>query len=139
MKMNKSYNELIRLKTFEERFEYLMIRSTVGKDTFGSERYINQLLYTSGKWRRRRDDVIIRDNGCDLGVVGYEIYGPITVHHINPITVEDIVYEHPCVFDMNNLISTATDTTHKAIHYSNENIIFQPIERFINDTCPWRH
>lgn len=138
--MKKSYNELITIPTFEERFRYLKVHGVIGNQTFGYDRYLNQKLYnTSSEWKRIRDKVILRDNGCDLGCEGFEIYGKIIIHHINPITVEDIVTCNPCVFDLNNLISTSHNT-HNAIHYGDEkSLIVAPIERKQYDTCPWRH
>lgn len=138
--MKKSYNELITIPTFEERFRYLKVHGVIGNQTFGYDRYLNQKLYnTSSEWKRIRDKVILRDNGCDLGCEGFEIYGKIIIHHINPITVEDIVTCNPCVFDLNNLISTSHNT-HNAIHYGDEKLlIVAPIERKQYDTCPWRH
>lgn len=138
--MKKSYNELITIPTFEERFRYLKVYGVIGNQTFGYDRYLNQKLYnTSREWKRIRDKVILRDNGCDLGCEGFEIYGKIIIHHINPITVEDIVACNPCVFDLNNLISTSHNT-HNAIHYGDEkSLIVAPIERKQYDTCPWRH
>lgn len=138
--MMKSYNELITIPTFEERFRYLKVYGVIGNQTFGYDRYLNQKLYnTSSEWKRIRDKVILRDNGCDLGCEGFEIYGKIIIHHINPITVEDIVTCNPCVFDLNNLISTSHNT-HNAIHYGDEkSLIVAPIERKQYDTCPWRH
>lgn len=138
--MMKSYNELITIPTFEERFRYLKVYGVIGNQTFGYDRYLNQKLYnTSREWKRIRDKVILRDNGCDLGCEGFEIYGKIIIHHINPITVEDIVTCNPCVFDLNNLISTSHNT-HNAIHYGDEKLlIVAPIERKQYDTCPWRH
>lgn len=138
--MKKSYNELITIPTFEERFRYLKVYGVIGDQTFGYDRYLNQKLYnTSREWKRIRDKVILRDNGCDLGCEGFEIYGKIIIHHINPITVEDIVTCNPCVFDLNNLISTSHNT-HNAIHYGDEkSLIVAPIERKQYDTCPWRH
>lgn len=138
--MMKSYNELITIPTFEERFRYLKVYGVIGNQTFGYDRYLNQKLYnTSREWKRIRDKVILRDNGCDLGCEGFEIYGKIIIHHINPITVEDIVTCNPCVFDLNNLISTSHNT-HNAIHYGDEkSLIVAPIERKQYDTCPWRH
>lgn len=138
--MMKSYNELITIPTFEERFRYLKVYGVIGNQTFGYDRYLNQKLYnTSREWKRVRDKVILRDNGCDLGCEGFEIYGKIIIHHINPITVEDIVTCNPCVFDLNNLISTSHNT-HNAIHYGDEkSLIVAPIERKQYDTCPWRH
>lgn len=137
--MKKSYNELITIPTFEERFRYLKVYGVIGDQTFGHDRYLNQKLYTLSEWKRVRDKVILRDNGCDLGCEGFEIYSKIIIHHINPITVEDIVSCNPCVFDLNNLISTSHNT-HNAIHYGDEKLlIVAPIERKQYDTCPWRH
>ena len=135
----KCYSELITLPTFEERFNYLKLNGTVGKDTFGYDRYLNQILYKSQKWLSTRDIVIIRDNGCDLACEGYEIRGRILIHHINPITVEDILNENPIIFDPENLITTIHNT-HNAIHYGDESLIIKgPIERTKNDTIPWIH
>lgn len=134
----KSYSEVILLPTLEERFEYLKLEGTVGAETFGYDRYLNQVLYHDPEWRRIRNDVIIRDNGCDLGVEGYEIKGRILVHHINPITIDDIKLRRYCIFDLDNLICTSHDT-HNAIHYGDANLLPKnPIERKPNDTCPWR-
>ena len=135
----KTYSELILLPTFEERFRYLKIGGSVGQITFGHERYLNQLLYNSEEWRRSRRVAIIRDNGCDLGCEGYEIYGKIMVHHINPITVEDILERNPRVFDLENLICSSHNT-HNAVHYGDESLLFTaPIERTRNDMCPWKN
>ena len=137
--MNRTYSELITLPTFEERFEYLKLSGTVGKETFGYDRYLNQMFYKLPEWLEARDYVIIRDNGCDLGIEGREIHGRILVHHMNPITMEDILNRNRCLFDPENLISTVKNT-HDAIHYSDESIlVLDPIERSKNDTCPWRH
>lgn len=137
-KIIKSYEEMILLPTFEERFDYLKLNGEVGKETFGFARYLNQTFYHSSEWLRFRDKVIIRDNGCDLGVKGYDIIGPVLIHHINPITHEDIVNMNDCVFDLNNVISTKL-STHNAIHYSNDGMLVNPLEeRRKNDTCPWR-
>lgn len=134
----KTYSELITFPTFRERFEYLKLNGQVGLDTFGHDRYLNQILYTSPEWRRCRNGIIIRDNGCDLGCEGYEIHGKILIHHINPITVEDILNRNPMVFDPENLISSA-HITHNAIHYGDVSLLItEPIERSRNDTCPWR-
>lgn len=136
--MKKTYSELIRLKTFEERFAYLKLDGKVGEETFGHDRVINQILYNSMKWRRTRDKIIIRDNGCDLGIEDRGIMGSIIVHHINPITLEDILNERPEVFDEENLICTG-HITHNAIHYSDERLLIKdPVERTRNDTCPWK-
>jgi hypothetical protein len=135
----RTYSELITFPTFEERFRYAQLNGVVGQETFGFDRIINQFLYQrSQKWKRIRDEVIIRDNGCDLGVEGYEIYGRIIVHHLNPITLEDIERESEFVFDPEYLIST-THNTHNAIHYGDEGLLIKaPIERTKNDTCLWR-
>lgn len=134
----KSYSEVILLPTLEERFEYLKLSGKVGAETFGYDRYLNQILYHDPEWKRIRNDVIIRDNGCDLGVEDHEIKGRILVHHINPITIEDVKLRRYCVFDLNNLICTSHDT-HNAIHYGDVNLLPKnPIERKPNDTCPWR-
>ena len=135
---SKSYSELIQYETFEGRFNYLKLSGRVGDQTFGSNRTLNQVLYKDPEWRRMRDRIILRDGGCDLGIPGREIYGPISVHHINPITVEDVINRSHKVFDQNNLICTA-DLTHKAIHYSDDSILPKdPIIRTKNDTCPWK-
>ncbi len=136
--MMKSYNELLRLKTFDERYEYLRLKSNIGEETFGYERYLNQYLYKSKRWLSVRDYVIIRDNGCDLGIDGLEIQDRIIVHHINPVTLEQIENDDPCLYDPDNLISTSIDT-HNGIHFNKrlrEDRI--PIERHPNDTCPWK-
>lgn len=134
----KSYSVVILLPTLEERFEYLKLKGKVGAETFGYDRYLNQVLYHDPEWRRIRNDVIIRDNGCDLGVEGHEIKGRILVHHINPITIDDVKLRRYCVFDLDNLICTSHDT-HNAIHYGDANLLPKnPIERKPNDTCPWR-
>lgn len=135
---SKSYSELIKLDTFEERFNYLKLEGKVGEETFGNDRILNQILYKDPKWRSTRDDIIIRDNGCDLGIEGREIDGPVLVHHINPITVKDVIDRSPKVFDPDNLISTVLNT-HNAIHYSDESILVKdPVARRANDTCPWK-
>lgn len=137
--MNKSYSELKLLDTFEERFKYLEIGGHIGIDTFGFNRYLNQNLYHSQEWLKVRDQVIIRDNGMDLGVEGYPVNGRIVIHHINPITIEDVLERNPQIFNLDNLIS-CSHQTHNAIHYGNEDYLssFQVIERKPNDTCPWR-
>lgn len=137
--MNRSYSELIRIPTFEERFKYLQLSGSVGDFTFGSKRHINQVLYKTPEWLSVRDKVIIRDNGCDLGIPDRLIGGRVLVHHMNPITIDDILNRNPKVFDMDNLISVS-HITHEAIHYGNEDLLMKdPIERCKNDTCPWRH
>lgn len=136
--MIKTYSELITLPTFEERFEYLKLDGTVGLDTFGYDRYLNQMLYRSAEWKRLRRDIIIRDNGCDLACDGFEIHDRILIHHINPITVDDVNKRRPSIFDPDNLISVSHNT-HNAIHYGDIDLLaIAPIERTKNDTCPWR-
>lgn len=134
----KSYSELITIPSFIERFRYLKIGGKVGKDTFGHERYLNQILYTSQEWKRFRRDIILRDNGCDLGLEGFEIHGKILIHHINPITPDDIINRSTKIFDPDNAISTRM-LTHNAIHYGDESMLtVEPIERKPYDTCPWK-
>ena len=135
----RTYSELIQLPTFEERFRYLQLNGQVGEDTFGFDRYINQRFYRSKEWLQVRDYVIVRDKGCDLGVEGYEIYGRILIHHLNPISLRDITELSDFLLNPEYLIST-THLTHNAIHYGDESILVTtPIERRKNDTCPWRH
>lgn len=138
MKKIRTYSELSKLATFKDRYNYLRLDGFVGEETFGFDRYLNQLFYTSQKWRSIRDFVIIRDNGCDLGVEGYEIHDKIIIHHMNPITVSDIMNETEYLLDPEFLISTMHNT-HNAIHYGDENLLITgPIERKPNDTCPWK-
>ena len=134
----RTYSELITLPTFEERFRYLQLGGKVGEDTFGHDRYLNQMFYTSDEWRRIRRDVIVRDNGCDLGIQDREIHGLIIIHHMNPITIEDIINRSEFLLNPEYLISTVKNT-HDAIHFSDEKILItDPIERRPNDTCPWK-
>lgn len=134
----KNYNELINLDTFEERFEYLKTESIIGNPTFGYERYLNQYLYGTTTWRRFRNQIILRDGGCDLAVPDYLIFGGITIHHIVAITPEDIKERSPLVFDPNNVVCTSNQT-HRLIHYSAEcNNPYEIIERSRNDTIPWK-
>lgn len=134
----RTYSELITLPTFEERYKYLRLGGVVGKETFGFDRYLNQIFYKDKEWLRVRDDVIIRDNGCDLGIEDRRVYGRILVHHINPITKDDILNRSRKLFDLENLICTSK-LTHDAIHYGDDSILFKdPIERTKNDTCPWK-
>lgn len=137
--MNRTYSELITLPTFEERFKYLQLNGAVGRDTFGFDRYLNQYIYQrSQRWKSIRDKIIVRDNGCDLGVEGYSIYGRIIIHHMNPISVEDILSDRDWIFDPEFLICVS-HRTHNAIHYGDESLLPQTlIERTKNDTCPWR-
>ena len=135
----KSYSELIKLRTFKERFDYLKLNGVVASETFGRERYLNQAFYTSDEWKRIRNKVIVRDMGCDLGIEGRELpKGLIVIHHINPITLEDILNRNPALFDLENLISCWTKT-HTAIHYGDERVLdLLFTERKPGDTCPWR-
>ena len=134
----RNYRELNKLHTFEARFEYLDLSSIIGEDTFGFDRYLNQIFYTSKEWREIRKKVIIRDNGCDLGLQGYPISGLITIHHMMPITKDDIINVTDYLVDPDYLISVS-DRTHKAIHYGRlDNIIFKAEDRKPNDTCLWR-
>lgn len=134
----RTYSELITLPTFKERFNYLQLSGVVGEETFGFDRYINQEFYRSQKWKRVRDFVIIRDQGCDLGVEGFEIYGKILIHHMNPITTKDIQNFTDYLTNPEYLISTALQT-HNAIHYGDESLLVaEPIERTPYDTCPWK-
>lgn len=135
----RTYSELITLPTFEERFEYLQLNGTVGKDTFGFDRYLNQNFYRSTAWKRVRDQVIVRDNGCDLGIEDRSIYGKILIHHMNPINDKDILDLTEFLLNPEYLICVS-HSTHNAIHYSNENLLVKdPIVRTKNDTCPWRN
>ena len=134
----KTYSELIEIPTFLERYRYLRIGGAVGKETFGYDRYLNQILYKSDKWKRFRREIIVRDNGNDLACDGFQIFGKILIHHINPITVEDVLHRDPRIFAPENVIST-TLNTHNAIHYGDESLLMiAPVERSKNDTCPWR-
>lgn len=138
----RTYTDLIQIPTFEERYRYLKLGGSVGTETFGFDRWLNQQLYQHDKdWKRARRDAIIRDNGCDLACEDRQIPNGarIIVHHINPITIDDIRYRSKALFDLENLITTM-DSTHNAIHYGDESLLMlsRPIERAPNDTCPWR-
>lgn len=134
----RTYSELSQLATFEERYRYLRLGGYVGKETFGFDRWINQMFYKDPEWLKVRDIVIMRDNGCDLGIEGREIYSRIIVHHMNPITKADILDRSKFLLDPEYLISTVKNT-HDAIHYGDESLLITlPIERSKNDTCPWR-
>lgn len=134
----RAYSELIKIPTFEERYEYLKLGGRVGEETFGFDRYLNQVFYKSKEWRSVRDYVINRDNGCDLGMEGHEIFGRILIHHMNPISKEDILRRSDFLLNPDYLISTIKNT-HDAIHYGDKDLlIVAPIERTKNDTCPWR-
>ena len=134
----KTYSELSKLATFEERYRYLRLGGRVGEETFGFDRWINQMFYKDPEWLKIRDEVIIRDNGCDLGIEGREIYSRIIVHHMNPITKADILDRSEFLLNPEYLICTVKNT-HDAIHYGDENLLITlPMERNVNDTCPWR-
>lgn len=135
----KTYSELILLPTFEERFRYLHLNGSVGKETFGFDRYLNQNFYRSAEWKRVRDKVIIRDNGCDLGIEDRLIYGNVLIHHMNPINDKDIYNLTDILLNPEYLICVSHNT-HNAIHYGNEELLVKaPIVRTKNDTCPWKH
>lgn len=135
----RTYSELIKLETFEERFHYLELSGTVGAETFGFDRYLNQNFYTSDEWKRLRNQIIIRDNGCDLGVPGYDIHTVILIHHMNPISVKDVLAHNDFLINPEYLIATRL-STHNGIHYGDNSILqsYSVIERRPGDTCPWR-
>ena len=134
----KTYSELIQLPTFEERFQYLKLSGAVGKETFGFDRYLNQNFYRSAAWKRVRDQVIVRDNGCDLGIDDRIIHGKILIHHMNPINDRDILDLTDVLLNPEYLICVS-HITHNAIHYSDESLLpSEPVVRFKNDTCPWK-
>jgi hypothetical protein len=129
----------MRIPTFEERFEYLRLDGQVGADTFGSDRYLNQIFYKSPEWKKIRDEIIIRDQCCDLAMPGYDIHGPVLIHHLNPITKADILSRTDLLLNPEYLVCTI-QSTHNAIHYGDVNLLItNPIERKPNDTCPWKH
>lgn len=135
----RTYSELIKFPTFEERFRYLKLDGRVGEATFGFDRYLNQIFYKSEEWKALRRYLIVRDNGCDLGIEGREIHTRILVHHMNPITKDDILSRSEFLLNPEYLICTIKNT-HDAIHFGDEDLLFKdPIERRKNDTCPWRH
>lgn len=135
----RTYSELSKLKTFKERYEYLKLSSVVGEDTFGYDRYLNQQFYKSIAWNRVRDQVIIRDDGCDLGIDDRHINSRIYVHHMNPITKSDIINLTEYLLNPEYLICVSKNT-HDAIHYGSEELLYtnHMVERRPNDTCPWR-
>ena len=136
--MIRTFTELSKLKTFKERYEYLRLDGKVGVDTFGFERYLNQRFYHSDEWRRVRDAVILRDNGRDLGAEGYDIFGRVIIHHMNPILSRDITDCSDILLNPEYLITTTHDT-HNAIHYGDESLLLtEPVERRQGDTCLWR-
>jgi hypothetical protein len=133
----RNYRELRRLSTLEERFKYLSLADAVGESTFGFDRWINQRFYRSSYWKHARDEVIIRDNGCDLGIPGYEIHGELLIHHMNPLTREQIIHADDRILDPNYLITT-TRQTHNAIHFGDERLLPRPpVERRPGDTKLW--
>ena len=139
MAIVRTYSELIKLSTFEDRYEYLKLKGVVGEDTFGFDRYLNQFLYHSKRWISVRDKIIIRDNGCDLGISDRQIFGKIIVHHMNLLNKRDILNDTEYLLNPEFLISVSLNT-HNAIHYGDkELLVTTPIERSKNDTCPWRH
>lgn len=135
----KTYLELIRLRTFEERYNYLRLGGIVGADTFGYDRYLNQMFYSTKEWKTFRRDIIVRDNGCDLGINDRSIQGLIFIHHINPITETDILQRNlDILLNPDNVICVSFET-HNAIHYGDESLLIkEPVERYRNDTCPWK-
>lgn len=136
--MIRTYSELIKLPTFEERYRYLKLNGSVCEETFGFDRIINQNFYNSQQWKSIRDKIIFRDNGCDLGMDGYDIYGKIYIHHMNLLLRNDILNQTEFLLNPEYLICT-THQTHNAIHYGDEKLLATaPIERTRNDTCPWR-
>lgn len=139
MTHERTYTELSKLKTFDERFNYLLLKGKVGIETFGYDRYLNQILYNSPEWKKLRDKILIRDNANDLGLDGYPIYGRAIIHHINPITLDDVLNHSPDVFNPEYLICTA-HKTHNAVHYGVEDYVrsMEVVERKPNDTIPWR-
>lgn len=136
----RTYSELIKLPTFKERFEYLKLGGVIGEETFGFDRYLNQMFYKSREWKKLRNDIIVRDNGCDLAMPDREIIDQtILIHHMNPLTKEDILNMTEFVLNPEYLICTILNT-HNAIHYGNSDLLYQePIIRYKNDMCPWRH
>ena len=135
----RTYSELITLPTFKERYRYLQLKGFVGEETFSYDRYLNQTFYRSREWKDIRDYVILRDNGCDLGIPGREIHSRILIHHMNPITKQDILNRSEFLLNPEYLISTIK-VTHDAIHYGDEHLLMEePIARTKNDTCPWKH
>lgn len=136
--MIKCYSELIKIEKFEDRFDYLSLDGVVGAETFGFDRYINQVLYTSSDWRNFRRDIIVRDNSCDLAHPDYQLDKYIILHHINPLTIKEIETRSSAIFDPENVVCTS-HRTHNAIHYGDKGQLPKdPIERSRNDTCPWK-
>lgn len=134
----RTYSELISIPSYLERYNYVKLGGVVGKETFGYSRYLNQILYNSPEWKRFRRDMVLRDNGFDLAHEDYMIGGSIYLHHLNPITIQDVLDRHPMIFDPENVVCVSFDT-HQAIHYSDESLLnLGLVERRPYDTCPWR-
>lgn len=134
----KTYSEMLTFSRFIDRYRYLKLNGQVCEETFGYDRYLNQILYRSSEWRRFRRDIVIRDNGCDLASDGYEITGKILIHHIEPITLRDVERRDSKIFDLENVVAVSLNT-HNAIHYGDESLLItEPLERTRNDTCPWK-
>lgn len=138
LRMIRTYSELITIPTFNGRYQYLKLGGMIGESTFGFDRYLNQIFYNSQEWKSLRRDIIVRDNGCDLGSLDQEIMGSILIHHINPIDIKDIINRSDMLMNPEYLITTQL-STHNAIHYGNDNLLIKEfVERRPNDTCPWR-
>lgn len=136
--MIRTYTELMKLQTFEERYRYLKLTARVGEETFGFDRYLNQQFYRSKEWKSIRNEIIIRDNACDLGIIGREMDSRIIIHHMNPITKDDLIHQTDFLLNPDYLICTSK-STHSAIHYGDDSLLFDGLtERSKNDTCPWR-
>lgn len=134
----RTYTELMKLKTFEERYRYLKLVARVGEETFGFDRYLNQQFYHSQEWKSIRNEIIIRDSACDLGIIGREMSKGIIIHHMNPITKDDLIHQTDFLLNPDYLICTSKKT-HSAIHYGDESLLFDGLtERTKDDTCPWR-
>lgn len=134
----KTYSEMILLPTYNERFRYLKLDGKVGADTFGLDRYLNQVFYRSAEWKRIRDMVIVRDNGCDLGIPELPIYGKVIIHHMNPLSVDDILKDDPEYVMNPEYLVCASHSTHNAIHYGDDSQLQEYIPRRANDTAPWK-
>lgn len=135
----KTYSELIKLPTFEDRYRYLRIGGIVGEETFGYDRWINQMFYKNKKWLKIRDEIILRDGACDLGIKNREIHSVVYVHHMNPLTKDDILNQTDFLLNPEYLICTSYNT-HNAIHYGDESLLLKDyVPRSKNDTCPWKH
>lgn len=139
MRHDRTYTELSKLKTFDERFKYLLLHGKIGIESFGYDRYLNQIFYKSPQWKKLRDQIILRDNGSDLGLMDYPILGRVIIHHLNPISVDDVLDGNPDVFNPEYLICVS-HKTHNAIHYGIDDYIkeYKIVERRPNDTIPWR-